>query len=80
MIFQELNLFSNMSVAENIFATREITRGILGIDHKAQVEKANAFLDGWMPASAPRPWSRTCRSASSSWSRSPRRCRSMPAS
>jgi erythritol transport system ATP-binding protein len=45
MIFQELNLFSNMSVAENIFATREIKRGILGIDHKAQVEKANAFLD-----------------------------------
>ncbi|TAX42217.1 hypothetical protein ELI02_36195, partial [Rhizobium leguminosarum] len=34
----------NMSVAENIFARREITRGILGIDHKAQVQKANAFL------------------------------------
>jgi erythritol transport system ATP-binding protein len=44
MIFQELNLFSNMSVAENIFATREITRGLRGIDHKAQVEKANEFL------------------------------------
>ncbi|MGO7205013.1 ATP-binding cassette domain-containing protein, partial [Rhizobium ruizarguesonis] len=44
MIFQELNLFANMSVAENIFARREITRGILGIDHKAQVQKANAFL------------------------------------
>lgn len=45
MIFQELNLFANMSVAENIFATREITRGILGIDHRAQVTKANAFLE-----------------------------------
>ncbi len=44
MIFQELNLFANMSVAENIFATREITRGLRGIDHKAQVERANAFL------------------------------------
>ncbi|WP_313760486.1 sugar ABC transporter ATP-binding protein [Rhizobium sp.] len=44
MIFQELNLFANMTVAENIFATREITRGIRGIDHKAQIEKANAFL------------------------------------
>jgi len=44
MIFQELNLFANMSVAENIFATREITRGLRGIDHKAQVEKANSFL------------------------------------
>lgn len=44
MIFQELNLFANMTVAENIFTTREITRGIRGIDHKAQIEKANAFL------------------------------------
>ncbi len=26
MVFQELNLFGNLSVAENIFATREITR------------------------------------------------------
>ncbi|KAA1180395.1 sugar ABC transporter ATP-binding protein [Rhizobium tropici] len=45
MIFQELNLFANMTVAENIFATREITRGIFGIDHRAQVVKANEFLD-----------------------------------
>ncbi|MDK4742336.1 sugar ABC transporter ATP-binding protein (plasmid) [Rhizobium sp. CB3060] len=44
MIFQELNLFANMTVAENIFATREITRGLFGIDHKAQVAKANEFL------------------------------------
>jgi erythritol transport system ATP-binding protein len=44
MIFQELNLFSNLTVAENIFATREITRGIFGIDHKAQVVKADQFL------------------------------------
>ncbi|MDP9813424.1 erythritol transport system ATP-binding protein [Rhizobium tibeticum] len=44
MIFQELNLFANMSVAENIFVTREMTRGLFGIDHKAQVQKANAFL------------------------------------
>jgi erythritol transport system ATP-binding protein len=44
MIFQELNLFANMSVAENIFASREITRSVFGIDHGAQVEQANAFL------------------------------------
>ncbi|MBA8841089.1 sugar ABC transporter ATP-binding protein [Ochrobactrum sp. RH2CCR150] len=44
MIFQELNLFANMSVAENIFATREIMRGVRGIDHKAQVLKANEYL------------------------------------
>lgn len=45
IVFQELNLFGNLSVAENIFATREITRGLRGIDHKAQIEKANVFLD-----------------------------------
>ena len=45
IVFQELNLFGNLSVAENIFATREITRGLRGIDHKAQVEKANEFLN-----------------------------------
>ncbi len=45
IVFQELNLFGNMTVAENIFATRELTRGLFGIDHRAQVEKANEFLD-----------------------------------
>ncbi|WP_421592576.1 sugar ABC transporter ATP-binding protein [Shinella sp. M27] len=45
IVFQELNLFGNLSVAENIFATREITRGLRGIDHRAQVEKANEFLN-----------------------------------
>ena len=45
IVFQELNLFGNLSVAENIFATREITRGLRGIDHKAQVAKANEFLN-----------------------------------
>ena len=44
MVFQELNLFGNLSVAENIFATREIVRGFTGIDHKAQIDKANIFL------------------------------------
>ncbi len=45
IVFQELNLFGNLSVAENIFATREMTRGLRGIDHRAQVEKANEFLN-----------------------------------
>ena len=45
MIFQELILFANLSVAENIFATREIMRGVRGIDHKAQVQKANEYLN-----------------------------------
>jgi erythritol transport system ATP-binding protein len=45
MVFQELNLFSNLSVAENIFATREITSGLWKIDHKEQVRRAGEFLD-----------------------------------
>lgn len=45
IVFQELNLFGNLTVAENIFATRELTRGLFGIDHKAQVTKASEFLD-----------------------------------
>ena len=44
IIFQELNLFGNLSVAENIFAAREITRGLLGIDHRAQEQRAAELL------------------------------------
>src|ERR1700744_3497386 len=36
MVFQELNLFGNLSVAENIFAAREIVRLPRGIDHREQ--------------------------------------------
>lgn len=45
MVFQELNLFGNLSVAENIFITREKTNWPKGIDHDAQVAKAGEFLD-----------------------------------
>ena len=45
MVFQELNLFGNLSVAENIFATREITHGVRGIDHKAQQRQAAALME-----------------------------------
>jgi erythritol transport system ATP-binding protein len=45
MVFQELNLFGNLSVAENIFATREITNRLGKIDHKAQLERAANFLE-----------------------------------
>src|SRR3989337_1923839 len=45
MVFQELNLFGNLTVAENIFATREITRGIRGIDHAEQERRATLLLD-----------------------------------
>jgi erythritol transport system ATP-binding protein len=45
MVFQELNLFANLSVAENIFAARELTRGIFGIDHRLQERRATEFLE-----------------------------------
>ncbi|MDQ0390543.1 sugar ABC transporter ATP-binding protein [Labrys monachus] len=44
MVFQELNLFGNLSVAENIFAAREIVRLPLGIDHREQERRATGFL------------------------------------
>lgn len=43
IIYQELNLFPNMSVAENIFITRERMRGVQ-VDHKAQQEAASTIL------------------------------------
>ena len=45
MVFQELNLFGNLTVAENIFATREITRSFRGIDHAEQERRATELLE-----------------------------------
>lgn len=45
IVFQELNLFGNLSVAENIFAARELTRGALGIDHGLQERRAGELLE-----------------------------------
>jgi erythritol transport system ATP-binding protein len=44
IVFQELNLFGNLSVAENIFAARELTRGLRGIDHRQQQKRAGELL------------------------------------
>ena len=44
MVFQELNLFPNLTVAENIFIGRETMRGIRGIDRRAQEEAARVTL------------------------------------
>jgi erythritol transport system ATP-binding protein len=44
MVFQELNLFPNMTVAENIFIGRELTRGAAGIDRREQERRAGAYL------------------------------------
>lgn len=45
MIHQELNLFPNMNVAENIFVARELKSGGIHIDHKSQREQAQGILD-----------------------------------
>jgi erythritol transport system ATP-binding protein len=45
IVFQELNLFGNLSVAENIFAARELTRGVRGIDHRLQERRAGELLN-----------------------------------
>lgn len=39
IVFQELNLFPNMTVAENIFITREQCRFRVDIDRKAQEKR-----------------------------------------
>ncbi|MDX2033472.1 MAG: sugar ABC transporter ATP-binding protein [Blastocatellia bacterium] len=44
IIYQELNLFPNLSVAENIFMAREVTRRGVVIDEKEQEQRARAIL------------------------------------
>lgn len=45
MIHQELNLFPNLNVAENIFIARERTKGGFHIDHGEQELQAKLLLD-----------------------------------
>src|SRR5262245_44067732 len=44
IIYQELNLFPNLSVAENIFMAREITTRGVAINEKEQERRARAIL------------------------------------
>ncbi|MEJ8475287.1 sugar ABC transporter ATP-binding protein [Roseibium algae] len=44
IVFQELNLFPNMSVAENIFIAREKTRGGVDIDAASQISETRALM------------------------------------
>ena len=44
IVFQELNLCSNLSVTENIFLGRDLTIGGVHIDRRAQRDKAQALL------------------------------------
>ncbi|MDD3904206.1 MAG: sugar ABC transporter ATP-binding protein, partial [Sphaerochaeta sp.] len=45
IIYQELNLFPNLNIAENIFMTRELKKGKHSIDHKKQLTEAKKCLD-----------------------------------
>ncbi len=45
IIYQELNLFPNMNIAENIFMTRELMKGRFSVDHKRQLIEAKKWLD-----------------------------------
>ncbi|GHA44242.1 sugar ABC transporter ATP-binding protein [Amylibacter ulvae] len=45
IVFQELNLFPNMTVAENIFIAREKTRGGIDIDTEAQERETRALME-----------------------------------
>ena len=53
MVFQELNLFGNLSVAENIFANREIVRRGR-IDHAEQERQTKALMERLQTAVDPR--------------------------
>jgi erythritol transport system ATP-binding protein len=44
IVFQELNLFGNLSVAENIFTARELMRWPWAIDHRLQERRAAELL------------------------------------
>ena len=45
IIYQELNLFPNLSIAENMFMMREIRQdGWIAVDHNAQKEIAKGYL------------------------------------
>jgi erythritol transport system ATP-binding protein len=44
IIYQELNLFPNLSIAENMFMTRELKKNRFSVDHKKQNNEASLFL------------------------------------
>ena len=74
---QELNLFDNLDVAANVFIGREPLTGPLRLVDRAWLRTVEPLLrSGSGPISARHAGRRSCRSPSSRWSRSPRRCRS----
>ena len=79
-IHQELNLFTNLSIAENIFIGRLSPRPRRA-DRPRGARRSGARRCWPRSASPcrPTPWSSGFPRASGSWSRSPRRCSSTPA-
>lgn len=53
IVYQELSLFGNLSVAENIFAAREITRNRVMIAHREQERRAAEILGRLQAGIAP---------------------------
>ncbi len=74
IIYQELNLIPELTVAANIFLGREHTRGGVWLD-----DRTSCFA-GSTRRSIPRRTSATCGSATNKWWRSPRRSLSTPRS
>lgn len=54
MVHQELNLFENLSVAENIFLGRELQKGLKPIDEKTQEARTAALMQRLDQAISPR--------------------------
>ena len=75
IIYQELNLVPQLTVADNIFLGREMVRGgPLGwLDERGMEDRARRLFDRLGARRSRRgPGSATCGSATSRWSRSPR--------
>ncbi len=73
-IHQELNLFTNLSIAENIFIELVSAPGPFSVMDRrtsASAPKNCCTRSGW--TCRPTCWSKSSRRASGSWSRSPRR-------
>ncbi len=79
VIYQELSLAPNLSVAENIYLGRHLHRHGM-VDRAAMARACEGTLAQLAPTSRRRRWSTACRSPSASWSKLPAPCISRPAS
>ena len=73
IIYQELNLVPDLTVAANIFLGREKTRGLGWLDDRTMEAESRRLFERLGAPVSPRARSATCASAISRWWRSPRR-------